>query len=171
MGVVGRTRRCGPVPTRQVVGGVPDLGPYPGEKAQSGLTSCLTGASFSTRGDPWEVRHPPPTSGGPSSRLAARLQFPAGPALALLQLHRPELQGLLGVEVLNASPGCRENGKFFCRGGGSVMPGSQGAAGERNDVPDLERPLSPKSLGGRRVGKRSPCPGDRWARLGYTQVF
>ena len=60
------------------------------------------------------------------------------------------LQGLMGVGVLSASPGCREDGNFFGRwggGGGYEMPGSQGAAGERNNVWDLEKPRSPKSRG------------------------
>lgn len=50
------------------------------------------------------------------------------------------------------------------------MPGSQGAAGERNDVWDLENPRSPISLGAMEW-INIPMPGGGWARSGYTQVF
>lgn len=67
MGVVGRTRGCGPVPTRQVVGGgAGSGGPVQEKKPSPSLTSCPTRTGSSTPGDPREVQPPPPTSGAPA---------------------------------------------------------------------------------------------------------
>lgn len=51
------------------------------------------------------------------------------------------------------------------------MLGSQSTAGDRNEVWDLERPRSPKSLGAVEWIDDPPRPGGRPERLGYTQVF
>lgn len=169
MGVVEWTRDCRPVPTSQVVGGGAGSGGRGREKKLSpSLTSRPTRAGCSTSDDPQEVQLPPPTSGprAPhklrdySSRQALRSRGCGFIDLAL--------QGLMGVEVLSASPGCRDGNL-----GGGVryeMPGSQGAAGERNDVWDLENPRSPISLGAMEW-INIPMPGGGWARSGYTQVF
>lgn len=67
MGVVGRTRGCGPVPTRQVVGGGAGSGGRGQEKKlSSSFTYCPSGTGCSTPGDPQEVQPPPPTSGAPA---------------------------------------------------------------------------------------------------------
>lgn len=67
MGLVGRTRGCGPVPTRQVVGGGAGSGDRGQEtKLSRSLTSCPTWTGCSTPGDPREVQPPPPTSGAPA---------------------------------------------------------------------------------------------------------
>ena len=81
------------------------------------------------------------------------------------------LHGLMGVGVLSASPGCREDGNFF-GGGGAVMRcrGPKALQG-RGIMSGTSRSRGVRSPEGPWSGKPSPRPGDRWARLGCTQVF
>lgn len=121
MGVVGWTRVCGPVPTSQVVGGGAGSGGRGREKKLSpSRTSCPTRASCSTPGDPQEVQPPLPTSGSPAPGGRGRLKdYNSRQALRsrCCGFIDQALQGLMGIEVLNTSPGCGD-GNFF--GGGGV---------------------------------------------------
>lgn len=117
MGVVGRTRGCGLVLRLQVRRGAGSGGRGREKKLSPSLTSCPARASCSTPGDPREVQPPPPTSGPPApvelrdynSRQALRSRC--------CGFIDPAVQSLLGVEVLNASPRCREDGNFLEVGG------------------------------------------------------
>lgn len=88
------------------------------KKLSLSLASCPTRPAARPQETREEVPLPPPTSGPPApseprdyiSRQALRSRCRSFIA--------PALRGLLGVEVLNASPGCREDGNFFGGGGG-----------------------------------------------------
>lgn len=127
-----------------------DLGFSGQEKTLSRrLTSCPTRASGSTPDDPGEVQLPPPTFRPPARHDLRDYNSRRALRSRCCSFTDPALQALLGVEVLNASPGCREDGNFLevWGGGGFEMPGSQGAAGDRNEVWDRDRQQNPKSLG------------------------
>lgn len=121
IGLAGRQGAADPSPRagcrRQ---GMSDRRADVGRKAQLKPHILPCAASCPTRGDPRGVRPPPPASGPPSSRYGLGTTIPGRPrALTATTAHRPGSQGLLGVEVFNASPGCSEDAFFFkCLWGG-----------------------------------------------------